>query len=667
MPASTSGDTTSTPLVPLGAGTTLDSMYPLDPVSPAEMEAAVRIFVASGKPQGKVAYSCAKLVEPKKEEYNRFKSGGPRPSRVVVISGVDETEDGGFEAYVNLSTGSLQECRRLPSDAIGGQAGMTSKDFTNVFKLVKKDPAWNEAIKKRGIDPATVEVDPWPGGGYVPGDLPKGHRAWRLVFFQKLGELDNCYARPIHGLVAYADVTAMKVHRLEDRGVSELPTTPYNFYTDALGPQRTDLKPIEVVQPEGPSFEVDGNHVKWAGWDFRIGTHPINGLVLHDVSFQNRPIFYRASLSDMVVPYGSRDPQHTWKHVLDGSEANILGVVTNPLKLGCDCLGEIHYFDVDYLNHKGEPVKVENGICMHEEDAGIQWKHTDARTNVSEVRRGRRLVVSSFSTVGNYDYGWYWHLHLDGEIELEVKLTGILSVGGVDPKTGEDPQFTPLVAPGIAAPLHQHLFSVRLDWNLDGGPCSLEESNIEAMPVSTENPDGSQFRVVSKVLETELAAQRDIAPEFNRSWKVVNRNSKNSLGKPVSYKILPGAAQRMFGQPNSAPGRRAAFGQHNLWATRFREGELMAAGENTVMALGGGGLPTYTKNNENIVDCDLVTWHTMGLTHVPRPEDWPVMPVEKARLNLIPVGFFDSNPVMDLPVGACHDHAHHEHGAQSKL
>merc|ERR1712157_254757 len=97
---------------------------------------------------------------------------------------------------------------------------------------------------------------------------------------------------------------------------------------------------------------------------------------------------------------------------------------------GCDCLGDIHYFDMHYLNAYGKAVTVEQAICLHEEDAGIQWKKTDMRTKISEVRRGRRLVVSSFSTIGNYDYGWYYHFHLDGEIEVEVKLTGCLSVGG---------------------------------------------------------------------------------------------------------------------------------------------------------------------------------------------------------------------------------------------
>jgi len=212
------------------------------------------------------------------------------------------------------------------------------------------------------------------------------------------------------------------------------------------------------------------------------------------------------------------------------------------------------------------------------------------------------------------------------------------------------------VAPGIAAPIHQHLFSVRLDWNLDGGPNSLVETNVEAAPVSATNPMGSQFKLVSRTLETESQAKRDIAPECNRSWKIVNNAKKNHLGQPVSYKVLPGAAQKMFASPQSPAGKRAAFGLHNLWATPFAEGELQAAGENTYMSHGFDGLPHYTRNDRSLVDCDLVTWHTLGLTHVPRTEDWPIMPVEKARLNLIPQNFFDGNPVMNLPASESHCH-----------
>merc|ERR1719247_1656413 len=105
--------------------------------------------------------------------------------------------------------------------------------------------------------------------------------------------------------------------------------------------------------------------------------HPVHGLVIYDVSLHGRSILYRLSLSDMVVPYSDHDKQHSFKHVLDSSEPLIAGSATNSLKLGCDCLGEIYYFDYDFLGFTGKPQTCEQAICMHEEDTGIGWKTTD--------------------------------------------------------------------------------------------------------------------------------------------------------------------------------------------------------------------------------------------------------------------------------------------------
>ena len=123
-----------------------------------------------------------------------------------------------------------------------------------------------------------------------------------------------------------------------------------------------------------------------------------------------QPLLYRAALSEMIVPYGDSDNMHSWKHVLDASEYN-MGMLVNSLKLGCDCLGEIFYFDVHQVTWEGKVKSVENAICMHEEDYGIQWKHYDSESQSSEVRRSRRLVISSIFTIGNYDYGFYWYLY----------------------------------------------------------------------------------------------------------------------------------------------------------------------------------------------------------------------------------------------------------------
>ena len=285
---------------------------------------------------------------------------------------------------------------------------------------------------------------------------------------------------------------------------------------------------------------------------------------------------------------------------------------------------------------------------MHEEDYGIQWKHHDTESNTSEVRRSRRLVVSSIFTVGNYDYGFYWYLYLDGTIQMEVKLTGIVGVSAIGMKkenTGQSPH----ISAELSSPVHQHVFCFRLDWDLDGGSNSLYENQIEILPKDKNNPHGTQFRSVSRQLVDEDSAKRNIAPEVSRHWRVVNPNSLNGLGKPVAYKLLPQASPSLFANPDSPVGRRAGFGRHHLWATPYVDDELFASGPHTVMHNGQKGLPDITKGNRDISDCDLVVWHTVAVTHVPRPEDWPVMPVEYCGFHLIPTGFFDKNPTLDLP------------------
>ena len=380
--------------------------------------------------------------------------------------------------------------------------------------------------------------------------------------------------------------------------------------------------------------------------------HTVHGLVLHQLSLQGRPIIYRAALSDMIVPYGDSDSMHSWKHVLDASEYN-LGVFINSLKLGCDCLGEIYYFDTHQVTWEGKVKTTENAICMHEEDYGIQWKHHDAQSQTTEVRRSRRLVISSIFTVGNYDYGFYWYLYLDGTIQMEIKLTGIVGVSAVTEQS-YNPSQAPLIAEGLASPVHQHSFCFRLDWELDGGENSLYETEIEVVPVDEHNPDGTQFRAITTQLTTEGAAKRNIAPEKSRIWKVTNPDSNNSLGVPVGYKLLPAASPPLFARDGSKVAERGAFGKHHLWATPYKEGEFSAAGTYTVMHAGHGGLKEMTEGDRDISKCDLVMWHSVTMTHVPRPEDWPVMPVEYTGFHLVPVGFFDRNPTLDLP-SHCND------------
>ena len=618
--------------------------HPLEPISAKEINTALEIFYKTF--DGTEAFfSSASLLEPPK---HIVKSGAMAP-RVVKLLGVDNIPDGGFVAEVNITSESAS-ISRLPGDS---QAPYSFAELGMAVMLTKQNEAWLAAIAKRGIPVSTekdlklIQIDPWPAGGFVHSKIPKGHRAVKCIAFLKEDETDNGYARPVHGLIAHIDLTDRQVVDIEDHGVVPMPKESGRFDSQNPVSARSDLTDIEITQSNGPSFKVEGFKVSWQGYEFRVGMHPVNGLVLHQLELQGRPILYRAALSDMVVPYGDQDHMHSWKHVLDASEYN-MGQMVNSLKLGCDCLGEIYYFNIDQITWDGKVKSVENAICMHEEDYGIQWKHHDTESNRSEVRRSRRLVVSSIFTVGNYDYGFYWYLYLDGTIQMEVKLTGIVGVSAIG-KEKENSGQSPHISAELSSPVHQHVFCFRLDWDLDGGKNALYENQIEVLPTNKNNPHGTQFRSVSRQLIDEDSAKRNNAPEVSRHWRVVNQNSLNALGKPVAYKLLPQASPNLFATPDSPVGRRAGFGRHHLWATPYVDDELFASGPYTVMHNGQKGLPDITKGNRDITDCDLVVWHTVSATHVPRPEDWPVMPVEYCGFHLIPTGFFDKNPTLDLP------------------
>ncbi|MFT4798045.1 MAG: primary-amine oxidase [Candidatus Azotimanducaceae bacterium] len=621
------------------------TLHPLESLSADEVTTAVKLFRENHADE-KAYFSSIGLNEPNKVEV----LGGNRIARVVTLSGVDQQADGGFVSLVDVTAQQVISTTRLGLEA---QVAYNYLDFGTAVVLTKSNAEWLAAVAARGVDVSTeeaialIQIDPWPAGGYAHESVPQGHRAMRCIAFLREDATDNGYARPIHGLIAHVDITTGSVTHIEDSGVIPMPTASGRFDSESQGSVRSDLKPISITQPEGPSFQVSGNKITWQGFEVRASVHPVHGLVLHELSLQERPILYRAALSEMVVPYGDSDSMHSWKHVLDASEYN-MGTMINSLKLGCDCLGEIHYLDSHQVTFDGNLKTIENAICIHEEDYGIQWKHYDSSSQTTEVRRSRRLVISSVFTIGNYDYGFYWYLYLDGNIQMEVKLTGIVGVTAFTEKTF-NPAQSPVIGENLSSPVHQHLFCFRLDWNLDGGTNSLFESQIEVMPISAQNPEGTQFQSVSRLLTTESDAIRDNAPHISRTWKVVNRASKNKWGVPVAYKLLPAASPTLFARPGSQVALRAAFASHNLWATPYTEGELSAAGPHTVMHSGQGGLAELTAGNRDIEDCDLVMWHTVALTHVPRPEDWPVMPVEYTGFNLIPVGFFNRNPTLDLP------------------
>jgi len=616
--------------------------HPLEPLTGDEIRCATEQLKRSGSIGDGVRFVSAVAIEPLKAVLRQGETP-PRRARVVAVDrGANRLHD----AVVDLDKGVVERCVEVPE----AQPSLTVADLLSAIKAVKADPRWQEALRKRGVtDLDQVQVDPWPPGDLID-DEHRGLPIARALSYVRTSRTDNGYAHPVEGVIAYVDLQSESVVKVEDHGSTPVPMKSANYDSSGVSAYRSDVKPLEIHQPEGPSFEIDGHRITWQKWSLRVSMHPLDGLVLHTVSYSDadreRSILHRASLSEMVVPYGDASPAHSWKNVFDAGEYGFARF-TDSLALGCDCLGEIRYFDVTVVDEDGEPRVIENGICVHEEDYGVLWRHRDHVLLTTEVRRSRRLVVSSFHGFGNYDYGLFWYLYQDGTLQFEVKLTGILQTKALD---SEDTlEHAALIDEGLAAPHHQHLFNVRLDFDLDGGDNSCYERDVVPTPPGEANPRGNAFRVQSTLLASEADAARLTDERKARTWVVCNPNVLNSLGKPVGYRLVPSGGATLLADAGSPVARRAGFATRSLWVTRFDEGELRAAGEYPNQSRGGDGLPNWVNQNRSLENTDIVLWHTFGTTHTARPEDWPVMPVEYAGFTLKPFGFFDRNPALDVP------------------
>jgi primary-amine oxidase len=618
--------------------------HPLDPLTADEISQAVSILASDGRVSSALRFVSVGLREPSKGEVASFRPGQP-VDRAAFIVAREPREHMTYEAVVSITAGAVLSWQPVP----GAQAPVTLGEYLECERLVRADPRFRAGLERRGIhNPDQVQVESW-GIGTFTREADAGRRlVWALSFY-RANPADNPYAKPIHGLHAIVDLDDMSVVRVEDLGVVPLPPGTGNYTNGGSTGRRKALKPIEIRQPAGVSFQVDGWQVRWQNWRFRLGFNAREGLVLHTIGYEDqgrlRSVIHRASVAELVIPYGDPRPFQGWRNAFDMGEYGI-GILANSLERGCDCLGQIRYFDVQLADGQGQPYPVKNAICLHEEDDGILWKHFDARLGHTEIRRSRRLVVSFIITAGNYEYAFYWYFYQDASIELEIKLTGIVLTSALPP--GESSDYGTVVAPQTLAAHHQHFFSVRLDMAVDGDRNSVVEAETEPAPRGPDNPYGNAFRPRRSLLRSESQAQRLIDPLTGRHWLVINPNVANGLGQQVGYKLVPGGNVAPFAHEDSSFIRRAAFTTKHLWVTPFAPDERFPAGDYPNQHPGGAGLPDWTKADRPIENTDIVLWYTLGSHHIPRPEDWPVMPVERAGFALRPVGFFDTNPALDV-------------------
>ncbi|KAH7376964.1 copper amine oxidase [Plectosphaerella cucumerina] len=671
------------------------SVHPLAPLDSAEFEKARAAVVKLHGGDTRLFFRCIYLREPVKpqlapflelEHAGKLTEETPRPPRQAIVQ-YDVIEHSSKTSKYTTSIITLDTGEEVTRETAHQkqQTSYSPEEFAVFQDACVESQMFKDAMAEFALPPNfAITIDPWPYGG--PDDDEDVPRLMQGLVFARdtsSGNVEsNHYAYPVP-IIPVMDFFTREIIRIDrlatggaDDGIEPAARTeqPKPLFQSAAGaeyapellerPLRTDLKPINITQPEGASFKVyPDNLVEWQKWRFRLGFTPREGAVLHDLCYEDRPILYRISYSELTVPYGDPRPPFQRKQAFDLGDGGF-GRVANNLELGCDCLGAIHYFDALLADPSGKPNLAKSVVCLHEQDNGIGWKHTNFRTNRAVVTRLRELVVQCVVTLANYEYVFAYKLDTAGGITVETRATGIMSVVAID--EGKTSEYGAVVAPGVLAQNHQHIFAVRIDPAIDsyagdGTRIAVEES----VPVPSHpktNPYGNFYAVQKRTVEK--ACWIDAEPKLNRTIRLENSTKKNPVsGRPVSYKLTPPTSQTLLAAEDSPHARRAKFAQHHVWVTGYRDDELWAAGEFTNQStdevggvydmvaredwfIGQEGAETNEKGGTR---SSPVIWSVFGLTHNPRVEDWPVMPVEIHHLNIRPADFFTSNPALDVP------------------
>ena len=628
-------------------------LHPLEPLSADEMSSAVSLLNSLAIFQPTTRVISVMLKEPPKQIVYDWPDSGAYDREAVAVL-FDNAANKATRVVLNLTAKAVTSETEAPA---GAQPTLSVDEQEECERAVLASDLFREALERHyGVaDTSLVMVDIWSAGNYGSEEDRSLRLARPLCFLRKeAGE--NGYAHPIEGIRPVVDLNQMKVIRVEEHGIWPLPTDSGDYAAARVQETRKGIKPLLITQPEGPSFELDGHQIAWQNWQLVIGFDAREGLTIHDVRYLDqgrlRPILYRASMTEMVVPYGDPRPTQVRKNAFDVGEYG-MGMCANSLRLGCDCVGHIVYLDAALCTSRGEPLLIQNAICIHEEDFGILWKHTDRRLpETPEVRRSRRLVISSVSTVENYEYGFFWYFYQDGNIQFEIKLTGILSLGAT--QYGETPQHGSMINSLLFAPNHQHFFNVRLDMNVDGPANTVQKLDVVADAPDESNPFENAFHVEATNLTTEKQALAQLNLETGRTWKIVNPHVMNAVGQPVGYRFFGGDNAVPYGSKNAWWRKRAGFVENHVWVTPYAEDERYAAGDYPNQSGCTDGLLKWTEEDRPIADTDLVFWYTFGHTHLPRLEDYPVMPTAYIGFLLKPSGFFDQNPANDVPSSVPH-------------
>jgi primary-amine oxidase len=625
--------------------------HPLDDLSSTEYWTLRQTLKADSRVDEDAEFLYAGLNEPPKADVVAWRPGTPFSRQAKVHFVQDYT---GYEAVVDLKAKRVLDLREvtkrqyMDSDA----DGIGTRDLM-------EHPAMVAAFEARGItDLSTVRCSVG-SDAYFDTPEERGRRLGRARCTNRAGRVSGL-GSPIANLVAIVDQQTGDVLRVIDDGPIEgTPPSVGEHHPEAVGGTRAPLPPMFVMQPEGPGYELRGHQVSWEGWRFHFRVDQRRGIVLsrigHEEDGEFRSVLYQASLSELFVPY--QDPQEPWSHqaYFDlGTYPASFGGVASSMEPGTDCPEYAQFFDMWVVQSDGSPRERQRVACLFERLPGEPaWRHI-RDGGVVESRARRDLVLRMVMGAGNYDYLFDWVFRQDGTLRVNLAATGIDQMKAVAAENatadidGSDGRYGSFVAPHLVAVNHTHMFNFRLDFDIDGSANDLIVDRLVTERLGSDNPRRSVWRVQSDVAKREQDAMRTASLTAPEQWRVVNPARIGPTGHPSGY-ILEGHGIMSLLSPDDYLQGRAGFTEHTLWATPMDPGELFAAGDYPTNSEAGAGLPAWTASNRGIENTDIVLWYTIGFHHVARPEDWPILPLEMHGFNLVPSGFFDRNPALDLP------------------
>ncbi|QMS90361.1 primary-amine oxidase [Nostoc edaphicum CCNP1411] len=622
--------------------------HPLTSLTEAEINTAVSVIQREKTLSEMAAFPLIALQEPDKKEVLNFTPGKVFQRKAFLVI-YERSQNKTYEGVVDLTSKTLSSWKEIPSV----QPAIVASEYQLATEAFKSDPRWQTAMQKRGItDFNQVKISCWAPGILSKQEEATGNRLCRGLFYYK-GEHWNYYGSPIEGILATVNLNTGKISSFVDRGIVPFSKENWNYDVNSLGKLLSPLKALKILQPNGASFQIKGNEISWQGWQFRYVMHPRSGLVLYQVTHNDgeniRPVLYRASLSETVVPYGDPNPTWSFRNAFDVGEYNF-GSLATTMQLGKEIPENGLLLDAVFANGDGEPYVMPGVIGIYERNNGMLWKHYDYGTQRNDVRRSRELIMTMNAAIDNYDYSINWIFHQDGTLEVQNELTGIvLAQGTASEKQSEDDSSGRLIAKNIFGVNHQHFFNYRLDFDVDGQANSVMEMNVKALPMDEKNPLGNAIAVTETPLAKETAAVRDLDMKSSREWMIVSADKKNVLDATPGYMLMPEGNSIFFPVEGSKIRERAEFATHHVWVTKYKPTELYAGGDYPNQTQPGQGLPKYIADDEALMGEDIVLWYTMGVTHIPRSEDWPVMPVHRVGFKLVPRGFFSRNPAINLP------------------